>query len=388
VNFDLVRSFKFRLFRKAFHGFTPTRDFSDFEKKHRWWLDPFAEFMALDEANGGISWTGFDPKVRAAREEILFHKFLQFEFFRQWSQLRARAAEANILIMGDMPFYMEHDSADVWHSPQLFDLDHSGQSRTVGGVPPDYFSKNGQLWGNPTYRWDVLAKTKYAWWKGRFRNTLQLVDLLRLDHFRGYEKFWRVRASDKTARNGKWVKGPGEKLFAAVSESLGPLPLIAENLGLITPQVEQLRRRLEFPGMAVLQFAFGDDVTHRPTNYVREMVAFTGTHDNDTTLGWWTKLERMAKRTSHREIKAQAERVKAYIQADGREISWSFIQAVMASVADIAVIPMQDFLCLGSSARMNVPGRGEGNWRWRYKTSAIEPASIVRLAKLTEACAR
>jgi 4-alpha-glucanotransferase len=385
VEFNAVRSFKYGLFRQAFKSFTQTRAFSTFEEKHSW-LNPFAEFMALREANGGISWARFDPAIRATADALRFHKFLQYEFFRQWNQLKARCAKCRVFIMGDMPFYVEHDSADVWHSPDLFDLDRHGESRTVGGVPPDYFSRNGQLWGNPTYRWEAMEKTNYAWWKERFRTVLQLVDLLRLDHFRGFEKFWSVPASHTTARNGKWIKGPGQKLFATVTRSLGPLPLIAENLGIITPQVEELRQRFQFPGMAVLQFAFGEDATHRPTHYVPELVAFTGTHDNDTTRGWWIKLNGLAKRDP--EMKAQVDRVKAYLQTDGRDICWPFIQAVMTSVAEISVIPMQDFLALGTKARFNVPGKAEGNWRWRYTSDAISSASIVRLRTLTEASDR
>jgi 4-alpha-glucanotransferase len=386
VEFNAVRSFKYSLFRQAFKSFTQTKAFSTFEEEHSSWLKPFAEFMALREANGGISWARFDPAIRAAADALRFHKFLQYEFFRQWNQLKARCAKCHVFIMGDMPFYIEHDSADVWHSPDLFDLDQHGESRTVGGVPPDYFSRNGQLWGNPTYRWKAMEKTNYAWWKERFRTVLQLVDLLRLDHFRGFEKFWSVPASHTTARNGKWIKGPGQKLFAAVTRSLGPLPLIAENLGIITPQVEELRQSFQFPGMAVLQFAFGEDPTHRPTHYVPELVAFTGTHDNDTTRGWWTKLNGLAKRNP--EMKAQVDRVRAYLQTDGLDICWPFIQAVMTSVAKISVIPMQDFLALGTKARFNVPGKTEGNWRWRYTSDAISSASIVRLRTLTEASDR
>ncbi len=260
VEFNAVRSFKYGLFRQAFKSFTQTRAFSTFEEKHSW-LNPFAEFMALREANGGISWARFDPAIRATADALRFHKFLQYEFFRQWNQLKAHCAKCRVFIMGDMPFYVEHDSADVWHSPDLFDLDRHGESRTVGGVPPDYFSRNGQLWGNPTYRWEAMEKTNYAWWKERFRTVLQLVDLLRLDHFRGFEKFWSVPASHTTARNGKWIKGPGQKLFATVTRSLGPLPLIAENLGIITPQVEELQHCHSWKLKALPQFFHlrGDD---------------------------------------------------------------------------------------------------------------------------------
>jgi 4-alpha-glucanotransferase len=388
VDFRGVGSYKSRLFRIAFRGFSETEAYRNFATTNAGWLDAFAEFMALRGANDGISWTKFDPRIRADGKEIRFHKFVQYEFFRQWQQLKAHCAKRNIMVIGDMPFYVEHDSADVWHAPRLFDLDEHGESRTVGGVPPDYFSEDGQLWGNPTYRWDRLEKTRYAWWVERFRETLALVDLLRVDHFRGFEKFWKVPAEHSTARKGKWERGPGAKLFHAVRNKLGTLPLIAENLGVITPEVEKLRRDLRLPGMAVLQFAFGEDRTHRPTNYVRELVSFTGTHDNDTTRGWWTKLKRDAQSHSNAPAKAEVDRVKCYFQTNGREISWSFIQAIMTSVAQIALIPMQDVLNLGSEARMNVPGRAKGNWGWRCKSKDITAALSSRLRKLTEVSGR
>jgi 4-alpha-glucanotransferase len=388
VDFQAVKPYKEGLFRVAFQGFRETPVYTEFVKRNASWLEPFAQFMALKAANGGVSWSKFDPRIRANSEEIRFHKFLQYEFFRQWQALKRYCIEQNILIMGDMPFYVEHDSADVWHSPRLFDLDKHGESRTVGGVPPDYFSEDGQLWGNPTYRWDALEKTRYAWWVERFRSTFQLVDLLRLDHFRGFEKFWRVRATHATARKGQWAKGPGLKLFKEVHKKLGALPLIAENLGVITPEVEELRRSLRLPGMAVLQFGFGEDGVHRPTNYVRELVCFTGTHDNDTTRGWWTKLKSAARKRSNSQAKAEVERVKSYLQTDGREISWSFIQAIMTSVAQISLIPLQDVLDLGTEARMNVPGRARGNWGWRYPLRAITPELTRRLRRLTEVSGR
>ena len=384
ADFREVKVYKEGLFRLAFQGFSETPAYITFVKRNASWLEPFAQFMSLRTANHGISWTKFDPRIRANNEEIRFHKFLQYEFFRQWQALKSYCAERNILVMGDMPFYVEHDSADVWQSPQLFDLDKHGESRTVGGVPPDYFSADGQLWGNPTYRWDTLEQTKYAWWVERFQSAFQLVDLLRLDHFRGFEKFWSVPATHATARKGKWVSGPGLKLFREVRKKLGALPLIAENLGVITPEVEALRRGLGLPGMAVLQFAFGEDGTHRPSSYVRELVCFTGTHDNDTTRGWWTKLKSAARNHSNSQAKAEVERVKSYLQTDGREISWSFIQATMTSVAQISLIPLQDVLNLGTASRMNIPGRAKGNWGWRYSSKAINSALAARLRSLTE----
>jgi 4-alpha-glucanotransferase len=393
IHFPAVRSYKFRLFRRAFEGFKQTRSYFAFERKQSYWLEPFAHYMALRTANHGVPWTKFDPDVRARAQEILFYKFLQYEFFRQWHQLKARCVKRNVSIMGDMPFYIEHDSADVWHFPKLFDLDKHGNARSVGGVPPDYFAKDGQLWGNPTYRWDNMEETKYAWWIERFKAVFEIVDLLRLDHFRGFEKFWKVPASESTARRGVWARGPGIKLFQAVTKQLGNLSFIAENLGVITPEVEELRHRLGLPGMAVLQFAFGDDGTHRPNNYIRELAAFTGTHDNDTTHGWWKGLHRNARKTGSSQASRELARAKAYLQTayqqtDGQEISWSSIQAVITSVANISMIPMQDILGLSSAARMNVPGRAEGNWRWRYSPKAITPALVERLRSITVASDR
>ena len=386
VNFPLVRSYKFRLFRRAFQGFSETSHYADFEKSNASWLDPYAEFMALCEANQSFAWTKFDSKLKPNDTVMRFHKFLQYEFFRQWAAVKAHCACRKILIMGDMPFYVEHDSADVWHSPELFDLGRNGESRTVGGVPPDYFSKDGQLWGNPTYRWARLKETKYEWWVDRFRAAFQLVDVLRIDHFRGFVKFWRVPASHSTARKGRWVNGPGLELFRAVQKNLGTRPLVAENLGYITPEVEDLRRRLSLPGMVVLQFAFGEDGTHRPNNYTRELVSFTGTHDNNTTRGWWDDLKRTAR--EHGRARAELDRTKSFLQTDGRDISWSFIQAVMTSVADVAMIPLQDVLDLGSSSRMNVPGRAAGNWGWRFRAGTTTLRIAHRLRDLTEVSGR
>jgi 4-alpha-glucanotransferase len=388
VRFPSVRQYKSQIYRRAHAGFSESGPFRRFERKNRWWLNPYAEFMTLLEANRGVSWTKFDPLIKADDEAIRFHKFLQFEFYRQWQQVKAGCARRGIFIMGDMPFYVEHGSADVWHSPRLFDLAANGESRTVGGVPPDYFSNDGQLWGNPTYRWAALKETGYAWWVQRFRAAFERVDLLRVDHFRGFVEYWSVPAGNSTARNGRWRKGPGIDLFHAVREKLGNLPLVAENLGVITSKVEELRNRLGLPGMAVLQFAFGEDGTHRPNNYSRQLVSFTGTHDNNTTRGWWHDLRTAAKSKPGSPSRREMARVKAFLQSDGREISWRFIQATMASVADVSMIPLQDVLALGREARMNIPGRAKGNWDWRYASESITTRITARLRELTEVTGR
>jgi 4-alpha-glucanotransferase len=389
VNFRAVRRYKLELFRRAFDGFSENAPYRQFAKANAAWLNPFAEFMALRTANHEVAWTKFDPTIAASENEKRFWKFLQYEFFRQWRQVKEHCAEQEIAIMGDMPFYVEHDSADVWSSPELFDLDANGEPRTVGGVPPDYFSRDGQLWGNPTYNWAELKKRNYAWWVERFRAAFRLVDLLRLDHFRGFVEYWSVPAGHATARKGKWVKGPGLDLFNAVQKKLGTLPLVAENLGLITHAVEKLRNELSLPGMVVLQFAFGEeDGTHRPNNYVRNLVSFTGTHDNNTTRGWWTELQKAANEKSGSAAAAELERTKIFLQRDGRDISWSFIQTVMTSVADVSMIPLQDALGLGSRSRMNIPGRAKGNWRWRFSAGALTPEIAKRLQQLTEVSGR
>jgi len=383
VNFGAVRGYKERLLKHAFLGFSETREYAKFEGCNGWWLEPYALFMSLREANKGLPWHRFDKRTKPSRDSVRFHKFVQYEFSTEWEQLHRYCQERNIAILGDMPFYAEHDSADVWSNPALFDLRPNGESRTVGGVPPDYFTKDGQRWGTPTYRWKKLQKTGFKWWIDRLRIALQRADLLRLDHFRGFEAFWSVPANQRTARNGKWVAGPGAAFFAKVREELGNLPLVAENLGTITPEVEALRRRFGFPGMGVLQFAFDDDNVHRPSHYLRAMACFTGTHDNDTTVGWWTALKKSAKHRTRSTERDKIARVKSYFQSDGREIHWSFIQAILTSVADIAAVPMQDVLGLGAEARMNMPGRAAGNWGWRLQEKQITRALCNRLRDLT-----
>ncbi len=386
VDFASVNVFKARLLQKAFLQFSPNRQYFEFLRKNSWWLDRYAYFMALREANQGVPWPQFDPVIQPNSKTIRFHKFVQYEFSRQWNLLRAYCKERNISIMGDMPFYVEHDSADVWSNPELFDLRKDGEPATVGGVPPDYFSADGQLWGTPTYNWKNLQKTGFKWWLDRLRATFATVDLLRLDHFRGFESFWSVPAGERTARNGRWKKGPGPRLFDTVQRELGDLPIVAENLGIITPEVENLRKRFAFPGMAVLQFGFDEAGNHRPNNYIRELACFTGTHDNDTTRGWWKNLLRSAR--THSADRDAVKRVKSFMQTDGSEIHWSCMQAILTSVAEVAVVPMQDLLGLGSEARMNLPGKAKGNWGWRFTEDQLSRHIVERLRDLTSVCGR
>ena len=386
VEFGEVAKYKDGLLRKAFAGFSETPKFREFERSASGWLDRFSKFMALKHANEQRPWTEFDPAKKPSDAEIQFHRFVQFEFSRQWSSLKQRCARLGISVLGDVPFYLEHDSVDIWSHPQYFDLDDKGQPRTVGGVPPDYFSATGQLWGNPTYRWDRIEADGFAFWIDRLRAAFESVDLIRLDHFRGFEAYWEVRAGEPTARNGSWRKGPGDRFFAALHKALGEKSIVAENLGVITPDVEALRRAFHFLGMAVLQFAFGEgDSVHRPHNYDRTVAAFTGTHDNDTTRGWWDSLGKAGANGNKDRCRAAS-----YLQISSAEhdIHWRFIDAVITSGALLAIIPLQDVIGLGGEARMNVPGRARGNWGWRVQEGALTKDSIGRLRELTRLSAR
>jgi 4-alpha-glucanotransferase len=373
--------------------------FEDFYEANAHWLDDFALFMALKEHHHGVEWTRWEPGARDRdpkalaqwREQlakpVAAQKFLQFVFFEQWRELREYARERGVRIMGDLPIYVAHDSADVWANPQYFQLDAHGKPIVVAGVPPDYFSQTGQLWGNPIYRWDALAAGGYRWWLDRFRAAFEMVDMTRLDHFRGFEAYWEIPASEPTAVHGRWVKGPGAALFRTAQSALGELPLVAENLGVITPEVEAIRDEFGFPGMAVLQFAFGTDAqapTFRPHNYPREVVAYTCTHDCDTTVGWWSSKGRGESTRSDDDIRRERDFTMRYLNTDGREIHWVFIRTLLASVADTVLIPLQDVLGLGTEARMNLPATLGGNWRWRYRAGALKPELAERLGELTE----
>jgi 4-alpha-glucanotransferase len=291
--------------------------------------------------------------------------------------------------MGDLPIYVAHDSADVWSHPEMFLLNEDGSAKSVAGVPPDYFSATGQLWGNPIYDWQKHRDTGFVWWIERVRASLQQFDLIRVDHFRGFEAYWEVPGGDKTAENGKWVKAPGRELFTALQQALGPLPVLAENLGVITAEVEGLRTSFDLPGMAILQFAFGADPQapyFKPHNYTHDRVAYTGTHDNDTVMGWWNRREATATESAE-DIAEQHENARRYLRTDcegGEEVNWAFIRALMASVASAVVFPMQDVLGLGTEARMNYPGTASGNWRWRMRNGQMREVDAARLRALSE----
>ena len=390
VDFGPVIAWKLGLLARAFERFEASRgpiveEFEAFASSQRAWLDDFALFMALKESLRR-PWIEWDESLllrrpgalAAARERlagaVAAQRFRQFLFFRQWQAVRVHAHAAGIRIVGDVPIFVAHDSADVWAHPELFELDAHGRPTAVAGVPPDYFSPTGQLWGNPLYRWEVHARSGYAWWIDRLRATLAMVDIVRLDHFRGFETHWRIPADAPTAETGRWVPGPGRALFDALRTALGELPLIAEDLGEVTPEVYELRDALGLPGMKILQFAFGSDAhdPFLPHNFSRNSVVYTGTHDNDTTRGWYAGTSTPAER----------DYARRYMRTNGDDIAWDMIRLAFASVADTAIVPLQDVLDVGPEGRMNLPGRLAGNWGWRFREGALRPAHEERLQEL------
>jgi len=396
VKFEIVRDFKERVLHLAFLHFKRSSlsnypGFEEFCDHSSWWLTDYATFRALKDMHGGSSWTDWhrelsqrDPITLSTikstlEEQILEQKFFQFIFFHQWKALRSYSRERGVRIIGDLPIFVAHDSADVWAHREYFKLNRDGKPTVVAGVPPDYFSDTGQLWGNPLYDWVRLRADNFQWWIDRVRWSLELFDFVRVDHFRGFAACWEIPATDVTAQNGEWVDTPGRELFATLKKTLGDLAIIAENLGVITPDVERLREEFGFPGMRVLQFAFGGDATndHLPHNHTRETVVYTGTHDNDTTIGWFENLDG-----------DQREYCLQYLAIDRSEINWDMIRAAMASVADNAIIPMQDVLGLPSEARMNLPASENGNWTWRMPLNSIPHELIQRLKVLTEVYGR
>jgi 4-alpha-glucanotransferase len=384
VDFGAVIPAKMKLIRKAARSFFKDashplhKEFSDFCSRMKPWLDAYAEFASLKEANLKAPWIAWARESSVNAQDVLEQKFMQFEFFREWKALKEYCNDLGIGIIGDLPFFVAHDSADVWANPDLFDLDVRGNPETVAGVPPDYFSETGQRWGNPLYRWDRMEQTGFRWWIDRVRFMLETVDIIRLDHFRGFESYWRIPGGEETAIHGTWVPGPGDRLLEALKQSLGTLPFIAEDLGIITPEVLELRDRWGFPGMRVLQFAFGDpspDNPHKPFNYVRNCVVYTGTHDNDTSAGWF-------RRKAVGEARSEIESAQRYIGMGGDEGVWSFIRILLSSVADTAILPMQDVLGLGTEARMNLPGTPENNWRWKMTVDQLKSDLSGRLRAL------
>ena len=392
IDFPAVERFKNNMLRQAAARFfaNGTSERKDEFRRYcdtAFWLNDFALFMAMKEAHDGKSWLHW-PREIACREPaelakygeslqgaINAQKYIQWQFSQQWQALKQYANTRGIKIIGDIPIFVAFDSADVWTNPHLFHLDERGRPTVVAGVPPDYFSETGQLWGNPLYNWEAIAFHGYSWWIERIRSALEQCDIVRIDHFRGFEAYWEVPAAEKTAVNGRWVKGPGDALFTALIDSLGPLPVIAEDLGVITPDVEALRDRFGFPGMKILQFAFGSgpDNPYLPHNLVREAVVYTGTHDNDTTAGWYAGLPAKEKRL-----------IRDYLGSGGKDIVGDLVRLALASVANMAVIPLQDILGQGSTGRMNVPGTPRDNWSWRFLADDIKEEHRSRLHNMTE----
>ena len=398
VEYEAAWQFKREKLRAAFDRFRERASDEDrtalaeFCERERGWLDDYTLFAAIKERHEGAWWDW--PEELALREpgaldrareelapEVAFQGFGQWVFWTQWGALRRHANERGIRIVGDIPIFVAQDSVDVWAHRDIFFLDEHGQPTVVAGVPPDYFSPTGQRWGNPLYNWDRLAETGYAWWIDRFRSTLELVDLIRIDHFRGFQGYWEVPADEETALHGRWMPGPGMPFFEAVRSALGDLPMIVEDLGDITPDVIELREALGFPGMKVLQFAFGEEALrdvptgenpYLPHNYEENCVAYTGTHDNDTTVGWYASRE-----------EPERHAVRRYLGRNGDDIAWDFIRLALSSVARYAIVPYQDVLALGSEARMNVPGQPTDNWTWRYREDQVARWHSEALADLT-----
>ena len=378
-------------------------EFAAFREASAAWLADYALFAALKDANGGVPWTQWAPELakrdpaalEAARKEhaaaIRDVELVQYLFDRQWKRLRALAAERRVKFIGDIPIFVAHDSADVWAHPELFHLDANGKPTVVAGVPPDYFSQTGQLWGNPLYDWEANRREGYAWWMARLKRVFDLVDIVRIDHFRGFEAYWEIPGGETTAINGKWVKGPDRELFDTLKERMGELPVIAEDLGVITPPVEELRDHCGFPGMRILQFAFGNDeraAEFRPESYPQHCVVYTGTHDNDTTVGWFRSEPGEGSTRTAEDIAEERAMILAYLGTDGHDIQWDLIQLGAKSNANTFIVPMQDILGLGSEARMNVPGRAGGNWQWRFEWDQLTQAMVNRLAHITRATGR
>ncbi|MBD2576317.1 4-alpha-glucanotransferase [Oscillatoria sp. FACHB-1406] len=395
VDYDRAIALKMPLLQKACDNFraggSPERheEFEAFRTTHAYWLQDYALFMTLKEAHNGASWQDWEPALRdrdrdtlkewsdRLEDRVYFHEYVQSEFFRQWQTLKRYANDKGVQIFGDVPIYVAADSADVWSDPKIFVLNvKTGKPAMMAGVPPDYFSETGQLWGNPVYNWQYLERTHFKWWIQRVEGMLDYVDIIRIDHFRGLEAFWAVPGWAKVATKGQWVKAKGDAFFEALEAELGKLPIVAEDLGVITPEVDALREKYEIPGMKVLQFAFDSDSGNGflPFNYFdRNCIVYTGTHDNDTTVGWFYAR-------SH----DQQQRVIDYLGClceDG--IHWSLIRLALSCVANCAIIPLQDVLGFGNDARMNLPGTAQGNWSWRYRAEDLKPEWCDRLKYLT-----
>jgi 4-alpha-glucanotransferase len=394
VDFGAVIEYKHGLLCRSYEHFrargtaSQQAGFSTFRERHSAWLADYGLFMALKSAFGGGSWHGWPRDIRLRDPDVLAHyratladsavyqEYLQWLFAEQWGALKSYANRHGIQIIGDIPIFVAEDSADVWSHPELFRLDAEGNPTVIAGVPPDFFSETGQRWGNPHYRWDVMAQDGYRWWIGRIRSTLAQVDIVRIDHFRGFEASWEIPAGDETAANGQWVQGPGPALFRAAETALGKLPIIAEDLGVITPEVDALRTQFNLPGMKVLQFGFAldTDPKYLPHNFEQNYIVYPGTHDNNTVIGWFNEASRTG---------IERWNCLRYLGTDGRDLAWDFIRLAWGSVANQAVACLQDVMSLGVEARMNHPSTESGNWQWRYTPEMLTDALRARLREIT-----
>lgn len=397
VDFGTVIPYKFRLLEKAFDNFKKKKhpkiqvEFKAFCNENKYWLDDFALFMSIKNEHNLEPWNTWEKGLRFREKssisswikkysnEIECQKFIQFIFFRQWIKVKNYANNKKIEIIGDIPIFVAHDSADVWSNPELYYLDEQRELLFVAGVPPDYFSETGQRWGNPLYRWDRMKDDNYDWWIKRIKHNFNVVNILRIDHFRGFESYWQIPATESTAVEGKWMSGPGIEFFLHIKKKLGILPIIAEDLGIITPPVKTLRQSTGFPGMRVLQFAFGDDFedynesNYLPHNYTRNTVVYTGTHDNDTTKSWFDRSPTVLKN-----------RVLEYTNSDGKDVVGDLIRLAWSSIAKMAIIPLQDLLHLGGDGRMNLPGTVGDNWRWRFTWGQLTEEKGEEISKMSK----
>lgn len=401
VDYPGVKPVKEKYLAKAFEKFKEKShlhdDYQQFQQEHSCWLDEYCLFMALKKHFGGVAWNFWEHSIafpqpaalahykKILAEEIAYNGFLQFIFFRQWSKLKKYANERQVEIIGDLPIFISYDSSDAWANPHLFALDSGGQPSKVAGVPPDYFSETGQLWGNPHYDWQQMAQDDYYWWRQRFSTLLKQVDFIRIDHFRGFEAYWEIPGDATTAVTGNWVKGPGANFFTTIEKHLGQLPLIAEDLGLITPAVHELRNQFNLPGMQVLHFLFeGGPVDVFLGLFAQNTVCYTGTHDNDTTVGWYKKA--LAANSPVVTVAHKYFQIDPQLTAE--QVCWRFITVALESRAQQVIIPMQDLLALDTEGRMNTPGTTKGNWQWRLLPGKADSLLAARLRKLTEATNR
>lgn len=390
IDYEKIYFSRFKILRKAFERFVPGEDFETFTEENKAWLEDYALYMAIKNSLGGISWSqwpaelkrrmpqAMEEKKKELAEELQFIRFQQYEFTKQWTKLKKYANDQGIRIIGDIPIYVAFDSADAWADPELFQFDEECTPTAVAGCPPDAFAATGQLWGNPLYDWEYHEKTGFAWWIRRLEYCYKLYDVVRVDHFRGFDEYYAIPYGDKTAEFGKWKKGPGLKLFKAVKEAMGDTAIIAEDLGYLTDSVRQLVKDTGYPGMKVLQFAFDsrEESDYLPHNYDHNCVVYTGTHDNNTILGW---LEEMAP-----EDRLLAERYLNNRYTRKEDMPWDFIRLSMASVADLAITPIQEFLCLGGEARINRPSTLGINWKWRLLKGQITHETTGRMYDMTK----